>query len=373
MRVSGHEQHHASHESRTADQPTMTLLIASQISARQALAEQRGLPEGKAETFSGDGVYSTRSVADQYGLATIHAPQSSRDGDRSPLVGGVFRIFEVCAKFGKFPERVFKPQLWATRNHGHTNFFVADGRGINLAVTAPVQFHEIGPGRDAVVAPEGEAQILLMGCIQLDPVTDARTGSVGAYHPACAQQFSRDQRAFRMQSGDRSLPQHANAARRRMIQQDTMQIRTPDPVRCSPRKHSLGLDAFANKTNAAKGIRFTFGNRDAELVQRLESVRHQSLAAGLVDRRNGAIRHHYAQTVTTSRDGRCQTGRSAADYKYIPRLGETRLHKSLGDEAMMRDFLLVPPTIRAKRTPSRTPAPSRPASRACRARGGDSS
>src|SRR5208282_3235624 len=59
MGVFGHEQHQASHEGGTTDQPAMTLLIASQVSAGQALAEQRGLPKGKAETFSRDGVHSS--------------------------------------------------------------------------------------------------------------------------------------------------------------------------------------------------------------------------------------------------------------------------------------------------------------------------
>ena len=109
-------------------------------------------------------------------------------------------------------------------------------------------------------------------------------------------------------------------------------MRAPDSVRGSARKRSLGFCAVAHATNSAAWIRFALGNRDAELVQSLNSVRHQSLAAGLVDGRNCAIRYHHAQTVTARRDGRRQTGRSAADYEYIPRTRKTARHKFLIDQ-----------------------------------------
>src|ERR1700687_5507422 len=151
MAVFGHEQHHASHQGGTADQRAMTFLIATEGPARQAIAQKRGLPKSEAKTFAGDGVHSARGVAYQYCASTIHASQSSGDGDCAPFAGSVFRIFEACTKFRKFPERILRPQpqLRARRDHRHTNFFAADGGDVNLAATDPVQFHEGGPGSDA--------------------------------------------------------------------------------------------------------------------------------------------------------------------------------------------------------------------------------
>jgi hypothetical protein len=100
--VSGHKQHHASHQCWATDEPSMTFLIASQVSARQAIAEQRGLPKREAKAFSGDGVHSARGVAYQHGSATVHAPQSSGDGDRASFAGSEFGIFEACAEFREF-------------------------------------------------------------------------------------------------------------------------------------------------------------------------------------------------------------------------------------------------------------------------------
>src|SRR3977135_1068597 len=72
MAVSGHEEHHASHQGGTAEQRSMTFLIASEVFARQALAEQRGLPKGEAKTFSGDSAHSARGVAHQHSSSPIH-------------------------------------------------------------------------------------------------------------------------------------------------------------------------------------------------------------------------------------------------------------------------------------------------------------
>src|ERR1700674_2289423 len=106
--VSGHEEHHASHQGGTAEQRSITFLIASEVSAREAITEQRGLAKGEAKTFSGDGVHSARGIAYQHGSATGPAPQPSGDGDRASLAGSEFRIFETRAEFREFLERIFE-------------------------------------------------------------------------------------------------------------------------------------------------------------------------------------------------------------------------------------------------------------------------
>src|SRR5579859_5953873 len=99
-----------------------------------------------------------------------------------------------------------------------------------------------------------------------------------------------------------------------MVHQDAMEVGAADSVRCPARKLSLGLRAVAHETNAAKRIRNALGNGDAELTQGLDSIRHEPFAAGLVDRRDRAIRYDHAQTVAARRDGCRQTGRAAANY-----------------------------------------------------------
>jgi len=61
--VLGDEQHQTSHEPGPLQDHAMTFLIATEIPAGQAVAEQRGLPESKAETFSSYRIHSARRVA----------------------------------------------------------------------------------------------------------------------------------------------------------------------------------------------------------------------------------------------------------------------------------------------------------------------
>ena len=122
-----------------------------------------------------------------------------------------------------------------------------------------------------------------------------------------------------------------------MIRHDAVQMGAPDSVRGSARKPGLGGCAAAHEANAAEGIRFAVGDLDAELVQSLNSIRHQSFAARLVDRRNCAVRHHHAQTVTACGNGGGQAGRSTADHEYVPRIRKMA-HKFIGQDFKVSRF-----------------------------------
>src|SRR5271156_1431325 len=133
------------------------------------------------------------------------------------------------AKLRKLLERVVDPQLSVGRDHRDTNLLVADGRDIDLAATAPVEFHKIGPGREAIAAPEAEAWIFTFEVntsqaktslaesaqrlsIELGPSANARTAAISADHPTGAHQFSGKQRAFRMKPSYRRPPHHPHSA-----------------------------------------------------------------------------------------------------------------------------------------------------------------
>jgi hypothetical protein len=95
---------------------------------------------------------------------------------------------------------------------------------------------------------------------------------------------------------------------------------TPDSVSRGTRKRSLSRHSATDETNAAERKRFARRQRNSKLVQGLHAFRHQSFATRLIDRRDGAICHDDVQTVMTRRNGRRQTGWSAADNKYIHRI-----------------------------------------------------
>jgi hypothetical protein len=63
-----------------------------------------------------------------------------------------------------------------------------------------------------------------------------------------------------------------------------------------------------------------FRNGYAKILQGFDPIGHEPFTARLIDRRDSTVYYQYAQTVAASGNGRSQTGRSAADYKYIPQL-----------------------------------------------------
>jgi hypothetical protein len=79
------------------------------------------------------------------------------------------------------------------------------------------------------------------------------------------------------------------------------------------------------KANAAKGHRFAGAQRYAHRLQGLDSVRHQPLAAGLIDRRPGIIGHSDTIAPLRGQNGGCEAGGAAADDKNIGRMHE-RVH-----------------------------------------------
>lgn len=191
------------------------------------------------------------------------------------------------------------------------------------------------------MAPECEAHVLIQASIvfvsiQLCPVADARPGSVRTDYPAGAHQFTGHQSAFRMQSRDRRLPQHANTTPRRSFDHHAVQMCPPHSIGRSPRKFSLGLCPAADETNAAEGIGFARRNLDAEVAQSFDSIRQKALAARLVDRRKRAIRYDHAQAATARRDRSRQAGWPTSGDKHIPRLGERERHKAIHVSIEMR-------------------------------------
>ena len=62
--------------------------------------------------------------------------------------------------------------------------------------------------------------------------------------------------------------------------------------------------------------------RDAQPAERRERIRHQALAAGLVDGRQRGIRHGHAKAAGAQRDGGGQSSRPSAHYKDVGLFGD---------------------------------------------------
>jgi len=70
------------------------------------------------------------------------------------------------------------------------------------------------------------------------------------------------------------MPQHMYAASCGSIQQEAMQMCTPDSISRVTLKRSLSHHAIADETNAAERKRFVCGQRNSKLAQGLHAFRH---------------------------------------------------------------------------------------------------
>lgn len=311
----------------------MAALVASEIADGQTFAEQSSLTEAEAKTFAGDGIDSAGGVTDQGGASAINVAKTLGDGNGSAFVGGVFGVFEPTRKFGEVRKSIFQTQLLIGRDRSDADFFVADGRDINLGAIAPMQFHALGPGRDAIVTTESETKILAAVCSEIAgrkfcPITNAGRGAIGTDDPTGTHQFPGDEYTFRVKTRHSGLPKETNASSGGTLAHQLMQIRATNPIGGSARKFSLSFCATAHETNAVERKRFVFRDGDAEVAKSFHSVGHQAFAARLVDRGDRSIRENHAETETPRGDGACEARGSAANYKHVPRFGKGSCHNT---------------------------------------------
>src|ERR1700675_4409064 len=109
-------------------------------------------------------------------------------------------------------------------------------------------------------------------------------------------------------------------------------MRTPNPIGRSTRERGFRHGAVVHKPDATENVTLMFRNRDAKILQGFDAIRHESFTARLIDWRNSTVYYQYAQTVAASGNGRSQTGRSTANYKYIPRLFKVAQHAFLSQQ-----------------------------------------
>jgi hypothetical protein len=164
---------------------------------------------------------------------------------------------------------------------------------------------------------KSKAKIFLPVRIEANPAPDARTGAIGTDNPTRRLKCPSNQHAIPMNARDGRLPAQIHSARGCMIDQNPMQYGASNSIRNALWKDSLNFLRAANKANAMERKDFANWNFNAQCPQGIEPVRHQSLAARFVDRRNRAIRHRHAQAAAACRNSGGQPGGTASGNKNI--------------------------------------------------------
>jgi hypothetical protein len=88
-------EHQSRHKQWPQGQAAVRGLVAGEIAGPKTVSQRSGLAESKAETFAGDRIDRTRSIADQRNISSPDTPQ--------------FAIRRYCAPFGRNRLRTVKP------------------------------------------------------------------------------------------------------------------------------------------------------------------------------------------------------------------------------------------------------------------------
>src|SRR5579864_4397216 len=98
-----------------------------------------------------------------------------------------------------------------------------------------------------------------------------------------------------------------------------MQTNPADAGAATDRETSFNGGVIVQESNASERGGLIWADRDSQLLERRQSIGHESFAAGLLDGRLGGVRYRDIKSFEPGRDGGCQAGRSAPYYKNICR------------------------------------------------------
>ena len=185
---------------------------------------------------------------------------------------------------------------------------------------APVEFHPIGPRRHAIVLPKGVAAISFAIGIEPGPAAHSRTTAIRSNDPSSPDFVSTQMNFIGRNAGHRRLPQQFDSQAGGAIRDDLVQDSAAHAhTRSVVRNRGIDSQSRTRKTNAAERIGFFCGNWDSEPFKGRETIRHQTFAAGLINRPLRTICDDYPKSLLPCRNGRGQSRGTPAYYEYIGR------------------------------------------------------
>jgi len=155
---------------------------------------------------------------------------------------------------------------------------------------------------------EAIAEGFTTGAIQRSPAPDTRILAVGADNPTGLDVAN---------AGDASAPEQFHAEFLRAIDQRLVQADAPHGDTASVRKIRGYRTAGADKADSAKSETLLGIERNAQLAQRRERIRHQAFAASFIDRWLCGVRHHHVEAFELRRNRSGQARWSAAGYEDV--------------------------------------------------------
>jgi hypothetical protein len=238
--------------------------------------------------------------------------------NRTALAAALLRAADPFGQFRHASNRPLELGIAGLScNHDDANLFLRDWRDVGLCTFAPVDFHAVGPGPHAIVAPRGVALCATPGGLQPAPLADAGCASIGSQNPASRHNTPGKAHSLFRDPAYRRVPEQSYSGLFCFLRQQFVQKRPPNANSATFLEIRRCVQAALDELNSAESVSHARRQADAEPSEGLERVWHQAFPAGLIDRRFGAVRQCNRQPFLARCDCRCQPGRAATDNEYV--------------------------------------------------------
>ncbi len=315
------EQQKADEEIRPSGQPTHSSRVAPQAVVGEAVGQRQRLPEGESQPFAGDGVAVACRVANER-----HGPRHTlRTRWSKPAAP------RSCDVFGASPSRATSsgsaPAVCRSPPSRRSRAWRLQPPRQRRPRRRPRSSRPSRPRHRRSTAAPGSGGARRSG--ECGPRgrrggSSAGFGSAGRRLPRATDRAARRRRSrcrprrpVDRQAAHRRAPGEVDARLPGPIDQGRMQPVTAHREAANAGKVGSHRHAVAGVADAAEGPARPGRKRDADLGEGAHAVRHQALAARLVDRRPGALHHPHGEPAPAAGDGRGQPRRAAADDQNI--------------------------------------------------------
>lgn len=300
-------------ETGQAAEPPVGCGVVAEVPGHQGGDQRPRLMEGHRDPFARDGVEIPCGIPHQRDALARHAahPLLERTGTAVPRCERHAR--EPGGEAREAGEEVVEPTGGAAPEDRHPHQVRRHRRDIGLAPGPPVDLDVVAPGREREVPADAEAAAGRRRRRQPGPLPHPRAQAVRADGPAGGERAGVGLDAVGPQAADHDVPGQLGAGllgppHQRGVKGQSAHAE-PRPLGKVPGRHQRPVQV----ADPAEAEALAGGEDDAELAQERRGVGHQTLAAGFVDRRAGAVEDPHREPRAARLDSGGEPGGPAAD------------------------------------------------------------
>jgi hypothetical protein len=239
-------------------------LVLAEVVGLQGVSERNRLPESERKPLSRNRIHASRSVSDQRHPPAVNMRQLPCHGNRAAFGVGQRGPFQARGKFWELRFQQIEFRFAVLRHQHDANLILNHWRHIRLRVIAPINFHELGPRRHAVVPTHGIPAIVARRRFETGPLAHARAYAIRADNPFCREDPSGKFGAWVGDPYDGSVPEQGHPASPRSFDQFFVEQWPPHSDSMAACEIRAGFVLSPIEANSVQPVSFGPADRNAQ-------------------------------------------------------------------------------------------------------------